>query len=83
MLDVPPSESDEPLVPANDLSSSSMNRIAGKSIPLFSRRYADLPLSVPPLNHHRPVPYLTATAVDLAGCRFGNQRFTTTGYSQN
>jgi len=64
-LDVPPSESDEPLVPANDLSSSSMNRIAGKSIPLFSRRYADLPLSVPPLNHHRPVPYLTATAVDL------------------
>jgi len=24
-LDVPPSESDEPLVPANDLSSSSMN----------------------------------------------------------
>jgi len=46
-LDVPPSESDEPLLPANDLSNSSMKRIAGKSM-LFKalRRFAsERPLS--------------------------------------
>jgi len=57
-LDVPPSESDEPLLPANDLSNSSMKRIEIDSAVL--RRYAGLPLSVPPLNHRIPVPYLAA-----------------------
>jgi len=52
-LDVPPSESDEPLLPANDLSNSSMKRIAGKSIRSL-QRYAGLPLSVPTMVN-RPV----------------------------